>query len=42
MKSTLETLSPTRVRLDVKVPYAELGEYVDAAYKKVGASVTIP
>jgi trigger factor len=26
----------------VKVPYAELGEYVDAAYKKVGASVTIP
>ena len=42
MKSTLETLSPTRVRLDVKVPYAELGQYVDAAYKKVGASVTIP
>ena len=42
MKSILETLSPTRVRLDVKVPYAELGEYVDAAYKKVGASVTIP
>ena len=42
MKSTLETLSPTRVRLDVKVPYSELGEYVDAAYKKVGASVTIP
>jgi trigger factor len=26
----------------VKVPYSELGEYVDAAYKKVGASVTIP
>ena len=42
MKSTLETLSPTRVRLDVKVPYSELGEYVDAAYKKVGASITIP
>jgi len=42
VKSTLETLSPTRVRLDVNVPYAELGQYVDAAYKKVGASVTIP
>jgi len=42
VKSTLETLSPTRVRLDVKVPYSELGEYVDAAYQKVGASVTIP
>ena len=42
MKSTLETLSPTRVRLDVNVPYAELGAYVDAAYKKVAASVNIP
>ena len=42
MKSTLETLSPTRVRLDVNVPYSELGAYVDAAYKKVAASVNIP
>ena len=42
MKSTVETLSPTRVRLDVDVPYIELGKYVDAAYKKVAASVNIP
>ncbi|MEI8214783.1 MAG: trigger factor [Actinomycetota bacterium] len=42
MKSTLETLSPTRVRLDVNVPYAELGQYVDAAYKKVASTVNIP
>ena len=42
MKSTLETLSPTRVRLDVNVPYAELGQYVDAAYKKVASTVSIP
>ena len=42
MKSTLETLSPTRVRLDVKVPYAEMGSYVDAAYKRVAATVNIP
>lgn len=42
MKSTVETLSPTRVRLDVEVPYAELGKYVDAAYKKVAATVNIP
>ena len=42
MKSTVETLSPTRVRLDVDVPYAELGKYIDAAYKKVAASVNIP
>ena len=42
MKSTLETLSPTRVRLDVNVPYAELGQYVDAAYKKVASSINVP
>jgi trigger factor len=42
VKSTLETLSPTRVRLDVKVPYAEMGSYVDAAYKRVAATVNIP
>jgi trigger factor len=42
VKSTVETLSPTRVRLDVDVPYIELGKYVDAAYKKVAASVNIP
>jgi trigger factor len=42
VKSTLETLSPTRVRLDVNVPYAELGQYVDAAYKKVASTVNIP
>jgi len=28
--------------LDVNVPYSELGAYVDAAYKKVAASVNIP
>ena len=42
MKSTLETLSPTRVRLDVDVPFVELGTYVEAAYKKVAATVNIP
>jgi trigger factor len=42
VKSTLETLSPTRVRLDVDIPYAELGKYVDAAYKKVANTVNIP
>jgi trigger factor len=42
VKSTVETLSPTRIRLDVEVPYAELGRYVDAAYKKVAATVNIP
>jgi len=42
VKSTVETLSPTRVRLDVEVPYAELTEHVAAAYKKVATQVNIP
>jgi trigger factor len=42
VKSTVETLSPTRVRLDVEVPYAELGEHIAAAYKKVATQVNIP
>jgi trigger factor len=42
VKSTVETLSPTRVRLDVEVTYAELTEHVAAAYKKVATQVNIP
>ena len=42
MKSTVETLSPTRVRLDIEVPYAELTQHVSDAYKKVASQVNIP
>ena len=42
MKSTVETLSSTRVRLDIEVPYADLTEYVADAYKAVAAKVNIP
>jgi len=42
VKSTVETLSPTRVRLDVEVPYAELSDHIAAAYKKVATQVNIP
>ena len=42
MKSTVETLSPTRVRLTIDVPFAELGSFIDAAYKKVASQVNIP
>ena len=42
MKSSVEALSPTRVRLDVEVPYAELEAHVANAYKKVAAQVNIP
>lgn len=42
MKSSVEVLSPTRVRLDVEVAYSELEPHVAVAYKKVAAQVNIP
>jgi trigger factor len=42
VKSSVEVLSPTRVRLDVEVAYSELESHVASAYKKVAAQVNIP
>lgn len=42
MKSTVETLSPTRVRLSVEVPFEELSEHLTQAYQKVGEQVKVP
>jgi trigger factor len=42
VKSTVENLSPTRVRLAVEVPFEELKPSVDAAYKKIGSQVRVP
>jgi trigger factor len=42
VKSTVETLSPTRVRLEIEVPFAELDANVKKAYREVGSQVTIP
>ena len=42
MKSTVETLSPTRVRLAVEVPFDELTPSVQRAYKKVASQVRVP
>lgn len=41
MQSAVETLSPTRVRLTVTVPFDELKPELDAAYKKIGSQVRI-
>ena len=41
MQSAVETLSPTRVRLTVEVPFAELKPELDSAYKKIGAQVRV-
>jgi trigger factor len=42
VKSDLETLNPTRVKLTVEVPFDELKPSLDAAYRKIGSQVTIP
>ena len=42
MKSSVETLDPTRVRLTVEVPFEELKPSLDSAYKKIAAQVSIP
>lgn len=42
MKSAVETLNPTRVKLTVEVPYDELKPSLDAAYKNIGSQVTVP
>ena len=42
MKSTLETLGPTRVRLAVEVPFAELEPSLKKAYQEIARHVTVP
>jgi trigger factor len=42
VKSAVETLDPTRVRLTVEVPFAELKPSLDAAYQKIAEQVNVP
>ena len=42
MKTDVEELSPTRVRLTVEVPFDELKPSLDQAYREVGRQVRIP
>jgi trigger factor len=42
VKSTVEHLSPTRVRLAIEVPFDELKPTFDQAYKKIAGQVRIP
>jgi trigger factor len=42
VKSDVETLNPTRVKLTVQVPFAELKPSVDAAYRSIGSQVQVP
>ena len=42
MKSTVETLSPTRVKLSIEVNFEELEPYIAGAYKTLGERINIP
>ena len=42
MKTDVEELSPTRVRLTIEVPFAELKPSLDKAYREVARQVRIP
>jgi trigger factor len=42
LKSTVEHLSPTRVRINVEVPFDELKPNFDRAYRKLASQVRIP
>ncbi len=42
MKSALETINPTRVKMTVEVPYDELKPSLDAAYKTISQQIQVP
>jgi trigger factor len=42
VKSAVETLNPTRVKLTVEVPFEELKPSLDAAYKTIASQIQVP
>jgi trigger factor len=42
VKSTVETLSPTRVKLSVEVAFEELSPYIADAFKKLASQINVP
>jgi trigger factor len=42
VKSNVETLSPTRVKISVEVAFEELSPYIAEAYKKLAAQINVP
>lgn len=42
MKSTVEKLSPTRVRINVEVPFTELEPDIDRAFKQLAKQIRLP
>jgi len=42
VKAVVETLSPTRVRLNIEVPFSEFQSHLDTAYQTIAKTVNIP
>ena len=42
MKSNVETLSPTRVKISVEVAFEELSPYIADAFKKLASQINVP
>ena len=42
MKSTVEKLGPTRVRINVEVPFTELQPDIDRAFKEMAKQIRMP
>ena len=42
MKSAVESIDPTRAKLTVEVPFAELKPSLDAAYQRIAKQVNVP
>ena len=42
MPSTVEQLSPTRVKLTIEIPFADLKPAIDKAYRQIASQVTVP
>ena len=42
MKSSTESLSPTRVKLTIEVPFDEFKTNLDKAYKQIGGQIQVP
>ncbi|HWV26497.1 MAG TPA: trigger factor [Aeromicrobium sp.] len=42
MKSTTESLSPTRIKLTIEVPFEDFETNLKAAYKTIGSQISVP
>ncbi|KQY58716.1 trigger factor [Aeromicrobium sp. Root495] len=42
MKTTTESLSPTRLKLIIEVPFEDFQADLDKAYKSIGSQITVP